>query len=103
MKVMCYCGEWYTGHCKKCEPLRYRKTQTEMRKTKEEDSTNPSHYKAYKGIEVIQLTEQLNFNKGNAIKYIARAGLKNQETETLDLKKALWYIKRELQRLEGEQ
>jgi hypothetical protein len=64
------------------------------------DSVNhPSHYNAYKGLEIIQLTEQMNFNKGNAVKYIARAGLKNPATEIEDLKKAAWYINREIQRL----
>lgn len=65
-----------------------------------EDNLNPSHYTSYKDIEVIQLTEQLNFNRGNAVKYIARAGLKNPETEIEDLKKAAWYLSREIERLE---
>lgn len=61
------------------------------------DAVNhPSHYPAYKGIEIIELTEQMNFCKGNAVKYIARAGLKNPETEIEDLKKAIWYIEREI-------
>ena len=64
------------------------------------DTVNhPSHYTSYKGIEVIQLTEQMNFNRGNAVKYIARAGLKTPETELEDLEKALWYIKREIERI----
>ena len=64
------------------------------------DSINPDHYKAYDGIEVIQLTEQLNFCRGNAVKYIARAGLKDPLKEVEDLEKAKWYIERELARLE---
>ena len=60
---------------------------------------HPAHYTAYKGVEVIQLTEQMNFNRGNAVKYIARAGLKSKETEVQDLQKAAWYIKREIERL----
>ena len=68
------------------------------------DAINPAHYAtAYKGIQVIQLTEQLNFCRGNAVKYIARAGIKNSATELEDLKKAQWYINREIARLEGEQ
>jgi Protein of unknwon function (DUF3310) len=67
------------------------------------DTVNhPSHYTAYKGLEVIQLTEQMNFNRGNAVKYISRAGLKNPETEVEDLKKAAWYINREIERLGKE-
>lgn len=60
---------------------------------------HPSHYTSYKGVEVIQLTEQMNFNRGNAVKYIARAGLKNKYTEIEDLEKAKWYIEREINRL----
>ena len=61
---------------------------------------HPAHYTAYEGLEIIQLTEQMNFNRGNAVKYIARAGLKSYDTEILDLKKALWYIQREINRVE---
>ncbi|HMR72454.1 MAG TPA: DUF3310 domain-containing protein [Candidatus Saccharibacteria bacterium] len=60
---------------------------------------HPSHYTSYKGIEVIQLTEQMNFNRGNAVKYITRAGLKSEGTEIEDLEKAKWYIEREINRL----
>jgi hypothetical protein len=62
--------------------------------------TKPIHYNSYPGIEVIQLTEHLNFCRGNAVKYIARAEFKGAELE--DLKKAQWYINREIQRLEKE-
>ena len=61
---------------------------------------HPSHYTAYKGLEVIDLTEQMNFNRGNAVKYICRAGLKDPATEIQDLKKAVWYLNREIARLE---
>lgn len=63
---------------------------------------HPKHYTHYKGLEVIQLTEQMNFNKGNAVKYVARAGLKNPDTEVEDLEKAKWYIQREIDRIKGE-
>ncbi|GEB50403.1 DUF3310 domain-containing protein [Streptomyces cacaoi] len=62
---------------------------------------HPAHYTSYRGIEVIQLTEQMNFNRGNAIKYLARAGLKDPDTELQDLEKAAWYIGREKQRVQG--
>jgi hypothetical protein len=42
----------------------------------------------------------MNFNLGNAIKYIWRAALKGKHLE--DLKKAVWYINREIARLEKE-
>lgn len=68
-----------------------------------DDPINPSHYKAYKGIEVIQLTEQLNFNRGNAVKYIARAGLKDPNAEIEDLEKSVWYLQREIERITSAQ
>lgn len=64
--------------------------------------SHPSHYTRFKGIEVIQLTEQLNFCRGNAVKYIARAGAKDDSKEIEDLEKARWYIDREIERLKGE-
>lgn len=67
----------------------------------EENVSHPAHYTAYKGLEVIDLTEQMNFNRGNAVKYICRAGLKNPTAaaEIEDLQKAAWYIQREIERL----
>lgn len=55
-----------------------------------------SHYKQGK-VEAIDLIESynLNFNLGNAIKYIARCNYKNDKVN--DLNKAIWYIQRELQ------
>ena len=55
---------------------------------------NNEHYKG--NIEPIDLIEAqgLNFNRGNIVKYVSRAGKKENERE--DLEKALWYIKREL-------
>lgn len=59
----------------------------------------PSHYTGHpSGVECIQITEHMNFCRGNAIKYIWRAGEKGCEVE--DLKKARWYIDREIARLE---
>lgn len=60
---------------------------------------HPAHYTRYP-VEVIELTEHLNFCRGNAVKYITRAGLKDPNTELEDLRKAAWYIKREIDRLE---
>ncbi|MER6086557.1 DUF3310 domain-containing protein [Streptomyces bluensis] len=66
------------------------------------DSVNhPGHYTWLpNGLEVIDLTEHMNFNRGNAVKYLARAGRKSKQTELEDLKKARWYIQREISRLE---
>lgn len=63
------------------------------------DNLNPSHYKdRVPGIEAIEVTEHFDFCRGNAIKYIWRAGLKNDELE--DLKKARWYLDRAIANLE---
>ena len=69
-------------------------------KTDDIDIINqPLHYKSHpSGIECIQITEHMNFCLGNAIKYIWRAGLKSN-SEIEDLRKARWYIEREIQRL----
>lgn len=66
----------------------------------ESDPISPDHYK-FDGVEVIQLTEQMNFNRGNAIKYLARAGAKDPAREIEDLRKSLWYTQREIDRLTG--
>lgn len=61
---------------------------------------HPPHYTAHpSGVEAITITEHYNFNVGNAIKYLWRAGLKTQ-SPTEDLRKAAWYINREIARLE---
>lgn len=62
---------------------------------------HPSHYTSHpSGVECIQVTEHMNFNLGNAVKYIWRAGLKSDDP-IQDLHKARWYIEREIQRLGG--
>jgi hypothetical protein len=63
-----------------------------------EDLVNhPPHYTAHpSGVECIQITETMNFCLGNAIKYIWRADLKHDAIE--DLKKAVWYVNREIER-----
>ena len=68
------------------------------------DNVNhPSHYTDGK-IEVIDFIEDkgLNFHRGNAVKYIARAGKKDPAKEVEDLRKAVWYLNREIKRLTGE-
>lgn len=58
---------------------------------------HPQHYSAH-GIEPIDYIEShdLNFNLGNVIKYISRAPFKG--TELQDLKKAKWYLEREIKK-----
>ena len=66
-----------------------------------EKVNHPSHYLKDSGHEVIDVIESwnLNFSLGNAIKYIARAGRKDENLNIQDLKKASWYINREIERL----
>lgn len=67
---------------------------------KQANINHPSYYNDGK-IEVIDFIEDkhLNFNRGNAVKYISRAGKKDSNTEIDDLRKAKWYIEREIKQL----
>ena len=67
--------------------------------------SRPKHYNTHpSGIECIEITEHMNFCLGNAIKYIWRAGKKESWENAMveDLKKAKWYIEREIERIEKE-
>jgi hypothetical protein len=60
---------------------------------------HPPHYVEHpSGVECITITEWMTFNLGNAIKYIWRSGKKGAEVD--DLRKAVWYLNREIARLE---
>ena len=68
---------------------------------------HPSHYTSDpSGVECIEIVRHRNFNIGNAIKYLWRAGLKkdselNDTTKNIeDLRKAVFYIEDEIKRLE---
>jgi hypothetical protein len=62
---------------------------------------HPAHYNAHpSGVECIVIVEHMTFNVGNAVKYLWRAGLKDASPQIEDLKKAAWYLKREIDRLE---
>ena len=78
-----------------------RSTDSDLRDNdrggKGEDNVNrPSHYNQLKGFEAIDITEQFNFNLGNAIKYIIRCDHKGKPIE--DIRKSIWYLERELDR-----
>lgn len=65
----------------------------------QEEVDHPRHYTTHpSGVECIQITEHFNFCLGNAIKYIWRASKKGDFLE--DLKKARWYLDREISRFE---
>ena len=67
----------------------------------DDNINHPKHYTSHpSGVEAIQVCEHHNFNIGNAIKYLWRAGLKgDNEKHVEDLRKAIWYIEREIVRL----
>ena len=68
------------------------------------DAVNhPSHY-TDGGIETIDFIEakKLPYHLGNAVKYISRAGKKDQNKTVEDLQKAVWYIERYIKVLEDE-
>ena len=63
---------------------------------------HPSHYTSDpSGVECIAITRHRNFNVGNAFKYLWRAGLKDDAKQVEDLRKAIWYINDEIERLSG--
>lgn len=71
-----------------------------MKKDKFDPVQKPKHYNSHpSGIQCIEVTRHLNFNVGNAIKYLWRADHKNG---VQDLEKALWYVQDEIARLKGE-
>ena len=63
---------------------------------------HPPHYlDLASGIECIEVVRHRNYNIGNAIKYLWRAGLKSEDNHIEDLQKAIFYIKDEIKRLES--
>lgn len=61
---------------------------------------HPKHYTSHpSGVEAITICEHMNFNLGNVIKYLWRSDFKGAKIE--DLKKARWYLDREIKRIEN--
>jgi hypothetical protein len=75
---------------------------------KKEKVNHPNHYQHPSGVECIEIVRHYDFCIGNAIKYLWRAGLKdeegytNTEKEIEDLKKAIFYINDKIKTLENE-
>ncbi len=67
-----------------------------------ETVNHPKHYTSDpSGVECITVVEHRNFNVGCAMKYLWRAGLKDgSQKHVEDLKKSIWYIQREIERLQ---
>ena len=78
------------------------KQHTELKITVDQVN-HPEHYTSHpSGIEAIEITRHMTFNLGNALKYVWRAGLKDETKTIQDLEKAIFYIKDEINRLEGK-
>ena len=66
-------------------------------KSQHDPVNHPKHYTSHpSGVECIEITEHMPFNLGNATKYIWRADSKSNPIE--DIEKAIWYLKREIER-----
>ena len=94
---------WLSTPCAN-EPEKPSAEHVDLQKVSEKvcDNVNhPSHYTSGQ-IEVIDFIEDkdLGFHLGNAVKYISRAGRKNPDKTVEDLRKAVWYINRQINRLE---
>ena len=64
---------------------------------------HPKHYNNHPaGVECIDIIEWMTWNIGTAMKHLWRAGLKPGVSAIQDLRKAIWYIEREIGRLENE-
>lgn len=100
---VCRCGCTYERHyydpnqatyCQYCSCRVWARPN----KVENDPVNHPAHYTQHpSGVECIQITEHYSFCVGNAIKYLWRADLKDG---LQDLKKALWYIQREIERRE---
>lgn len=81
-----------------------KKNNINVPKQTNEKSNAVNHPSYYQGkIEVIDFIEdkRLGFNLGNCIKYIARCHLKHKDNPVEDLKKARWYLDREIRNMEN--
>lgn len=78
--------------------------QPEVVTVAEVDVVNhPPHYRHPSGVECIAITEHMTFLRGNAMKYLWRAGSKGDAVQELeDLRKAQWYLAREIGNLSSQ-
>lgn len=88
-----------------CDHYRYttvNAARTLLKNPPRDDAVeHPAHYTKHpSGVECIQITEHMNFNVGNAVKYLWRNEDKGSRVQ--DLKKARWYVDREIARLTSD-
>ena len=77
-----------------------------LRKMNKEMVNHPNHYGGKDNVyEVVKVCEAWGLDKDayifNVVKYVARAGKKDVDKELQDMKKALWYLNRKIERLEN--
>lgn len=90
--------EWDRAHS------RHGETGTTGKVIDPEGVNHPKHYNEHpSGVECIEVVRHMSFNLGNAIKYLWRDGIKDEEMPLQDLKKAAWYLNDEIQRREGNE
>jgi hypothetical protein len=71
---------------------------------KDDPVNHPRHYNSHpSGVQCIEIVEHMSLCLGSAVQYIWRAGQKDPAKEIEDLKKARWYLDREISRLEKQQ
>jgi hypothetical protein len=99
-KILCAFGMCYNLKFSDTEPFcdSHREHPEKVLDEEQPDPVNkPPHY-TWGKVETIDITEQFNFNCGNVIKYVMRHEHKGKPAE--DLKKARYYLTREIDRLE---
>jgi hypothetical protein len=83
-----------------CQDEENRTSDMDSHRRDQDPVNHPSHYTSHpSGVEAITITQHHNFCVGNAIKYLWRAGLKDESKTIEDLKKAVFYIQQEIERL----
>ncbi len=91
-----------SGICENYYPS-VQEIEVEGNENNNDPVNHPSHY-CDSNIEVIDyiIDKKLNFNRGNVIKYVSRAGKKNVNKEVEDLEKARFYLNKEIEILKGD-
>lgn len=93
ISVCCACNSGIPNWIKEHEEAAFNNA------CKNDPINHPSHYTSHPtGIECIDIIEHFTANVANVIKYMWRAGLKEGSSDESDLRKALWYVRRELKR-----
>ena len=91
---------WSTGTGSYTKEVEQKDTNNDNIAQAIDNINHPMHYTQHpSGVECIDVVEHFGFSLGNAVKYIWRAGLKGPNVIE-DLKKARWYLDREVSRLE---